>query len=185
MPPTCCRGCGASSARRSGPSGWRRRALEATHLSDGYVEVEPAAHARLQLAASALLLGDEAEAARRLDELTAGGLGGVAFGWRVELHRLELATQLGLAGADELLAQATRYGSAKYRALALAHLGRVEEAVAEASDTGSDLLVARVAGEPAASRAAERIAARLEPEHRAGFLERGEWRAWRARASRR
>ncbi|MGH9139226.1 MAG: ATP-binding protein, partial [Acidimicrobiales bacterium] len=152
-------------------------ALDATLLPDGHVEAEPAAHARLQLAESALLLGDDAEAARWLDELSASGLAGVAFGWRVELHRLELATRLDPAHADELLAQATKYGSAKYRVLALAHLGRNEDAAAAASATGSDLLLAQVGPEPVAAKAAERVAAGLTAEHRAGFLERGRWRA--------
>jgi hypothetical protein len=69
-----------------------------------------------------------------------------------------------------------RYDSAKYRALALAHLGRNGEAVAVASTTGSDLLVARVGPEPMAGQAAERIAGSLSADHRAGFLERGAWR---------
>jgi hypothetical protein len=153
-----------------------QRALEATDLAGGHVEVEPAAHSHLQLAECALLRGDEAGAAARLEALAEGGFAGVAFGWRAELQRLELASRLEPGRAEELLAQATRYGSAKYRALALAHLGRIDEAVAAASGTGSDLLVARVGSEAGAADAAERIAAGLDPELRAGFLERGLWR---------
>lgn len=152
-------------------------ALDATLLPDGYVEAEPEAHARLQLAESALLLGDEAGSARWLDELSVTGFAGVAFGWRIELHRLELAARLDPSHGDELLGQATKYGSAKYRALALAHLGREDDAVAVASTTGSDLLLAYVGPESMATQAAERVAARLTAEHRVGFLERGRWRA--------
>lgn len=154
-------------------------ALEATLLPDGYVEAEPAAHARLQLAESELLLGDEAEAARWLGELSETGLAGVAFGWRVDLRRVELGARLDRARGEELLAEATKYGSAKYRALALAHLGRADEAASVASTTGSDLLIAHVAPEPVATRAAERVAARLDPQHRARFLERGHWASTR------
>ena len=51
-------------------------------------------------------LGDEAAAARWLDELTAPGSRVSAFGWRVELHRLELESRLDPARAEELLDQA-------------------------------------------------------------------------------
>lgn len=162
-----------------------REALDTSRLPDGFVEAEPAAHARLQLAESALVLGDEAEAARWLGELSETVLDGVAFGWRVELHRLELLARLDPVNGDELLAQATRFGSTKYRALGLAHLGRNDEAAAVASATGSDLLVAQVGPEPMAAQAAERVAGRLTPEHRARFLERGGWQATRLRNDRR
>jgi tetratricopeptide (TPR) repeat protein len=156
-------------------------ALDDAHLADGYIEAEPAGHSRLQLAESALLLGDHAGAAAWLDELSISGPGGVGFGWRVELQRLEIRSGLDPSRGEELLAQATRYGSAKYRALGLAHLGRFDEALAVATSTGSDLLVARAGPEPAALAAAERIAARLRVEQRAGFLERGVWRRGVAR----
>jgi class 3 adenylate cyclase/DNA-binding SARP family transcriptional activator/tetratricopeptide (TPR) repeat protein len=158
-------------------------ALEATILSDGYVEAEPAAHARLQLAESALLAGDDAGAAQWLGHLSDAGLASVAFGWRIGLHRLELAARLDPTEGEALLAGATRYGSAKYRALALAHLGRHDEAVAVASTTKSDLLVAHVAPTPMAVQAADRVAARLSVEHRAGFLARGQWQVVAARIS--
>jgi DNA-binding SARP family transcriptional activator len=154
-----------------------QEALDASRLPDGFLEAEPAAHARLQLAESALLLGDEGGAERWLIELSESGLAGVAFGWRVELRRLELASRLDSTNAEELLQRAITYDSAKYRALALAHLGRREEAAEVASTTRSDLLTAYVAPAPAAARAAERVAARLSPEHRTGFLERGPWLA--------
>jgi len=150
-------------------------ALDTSCLPDGYVEVEPAAHARLQLAECALFVDDEAEAARWLDELSHTVLDSVAFGWRVDLHRLELQARLEPGRAEELLAMASKYGSLKYRALALARLGRHEEAAKVASATKSDLLLAHVAPEPEATRAAERIAERLRPEDRARFLERGSW----------
>jgi tetratricopeptide (TPR) repeat protein len=152
-------------------------ALDTSRLPDGYLEIEPAAHARLQLAGAALRLGDEAAAARWLDELTAPEYTGVAFGWRVELRRLELESCLDPARAEQLLEQAMKFGSAKYRALALGHLGRREEAATVASTTGSALLLAHVAPESAATAAAERVAFGLHPEHRSLFLERGSWRS--------
>jgi class 3 adenylate cyclase/DNA-binding SARP family transcriptional activator len=158
-----------------------REALEASLLPDGHVEAEPAAHARLQLAEAALLCGDDGEAARWLDELSNTVLASVGFGWRVDLHRLELAARLDPSCGEELLAQATRYGSSKYRALALAHLGRHDDASEVARTTGSDLLVAHVGHGPMAALAAERVAARLTNEHRVQFIERGSWRADSAR----
>jgi hypothetical protein len=123
-----------------------------------------------------LLLGDETGAGRWLADLDGVGLAGVAFGWRVALRQAELAARLDPSRADELLVLAAEHGSTKYRALALAHLERREEAVQIAASSGSDLLVAQVAPAPVAEEAAARVAARLTPEHRAGFLERGRWR---------
>ncbi len=151
-------------------------ALERSRLPDGYVEAEPAAHARLQLAECYIVLGDGTEAARWLGELSDTVLAGVAFGWRVELQRLELQTRLDSSVGEELLDVATRYHSTKYHALALAHLGRHDEAATAAGTTGSDLLVASVAPGPLALQAAERVAGGLRAEHRAMFLERGRWR---------
>ena len=153
-----------------------QEALDTSRLPDGYLEVEPAAHARLQLAESALQLGDETEAARWLDELAETVLSWVAFGWRVELHRLEVLSRLDPGHAEQLLGLATKFGSAKYRALALARLGRSDEAAAVASTTGSDLLVAHVAPAAMAKQAAERVAGRLSVQQRSRFLERGGWR---------
>jgi tetratricopeptide (TPR) repeat protein len=153
-----------------------QQGLEATLLPDGYVEAEPAAHSRLQLAESALQVGDVADAARWLAELADTGLAGVAFGWRVELHWLEVEARLESARAEELLARADERGSLKYRALALAHMGRRSEALEVASATGSALLVAHVADDEVARRAAESVAATLPVEDRNQFMEQGAWR---------
>jgi DNA-binding SARP family transcriptional activator len=151
-------------------------ALESCELPDGYIEAEPAAHARLQLAESTLLLGDQSAAARWLEDMEGAGIASVAFGWRVALRKTELATRLDPGRAEELLTLAADCGSAKYRALALAHLGRRQEAAELAASIGSDLLIAQVAPEPVAEKAAARIAIRLDPEHRSAFLMQGRWR---------
>ena len=152
---------------------YAQEALETSQLRDGHVEAEPAAHARLQLAESALALGDEADAGRWLTELREHETDSVAFGWRIDLHRLEVQTRLDPADAEKLLDLSTERGSAKYRSLALAHLGRRDEAYALAATTGSDLLVAHVAPAEAAEAAAERIALRVPPELRDDFMRRG------------
>lgn len=155
--------------------------LESARLPDGYLEAEPDAHARLGLAESYLQLGDQSKAAQWLDELNDTVLASVAFGWRVEVHRLDLRARLDPASGEELLTHARRYGSAKYGAFALSHLGRAVDAAELATTTGSDLLVAHVAPEPAASAAAERIAARLPAAYRSDFLDKGRWRSSRPR----
>ncbi len=74
----------------------------------------------------------------------------------------------------ELLLQLSRERrSSKYEALALAHLGRHDEAAAAAAATGSDLLLAEVAPAPAARAAFDRLAAALPSELREGFTTRG------------
>lgn len=152
------------------------QALEATNLPDGYVEVEPAAHARLQLAESSLMLGDLDGAARWLAELEDTALSQVAFGWRVELHRIDVRANLEPDLAEPLLDLARTYGSAKYEALAFRHLGRHDDALAAAQRTGSQLLVAHVGPPGIATAAADRVASALPADARAGFVERGSWR---------
>jgi tetratricopeptide (TPR) repeat protein len=152
-------------------------AAEALELSTGpRLEGEPAANALLGLAESALLAGDEGEAARRLGDLAPLQVESVGFGWRIDLLRLELLTRMdGGAGADaeELLARARRHEATKYVALGLAALGRVDDAVAAAQRTGSPVLVARVAPGPLARAQVEAIAAGLPPELRDRFVRRG------------
>jgi hypothetical protein len=153
--------------------GHAQQALETSRLRDGHVEAEPAAHARLQLAESALMLGDEAEAGRWLTELREHEADSVAFGWRIDLHRLDVQAKLDPEHAEELLDRSTERGSAKYRSLALAHLGRRDEANALATTTGSDLLLAHVAPAEVAAAAAGRLARRLPPELREDFMRHG------------
>jgi DNA-binding SARP family transcriptional activator len=148
-------------------------ALDTAKTPDGEVESEPAANALLALAESAHLVGDDGEAAHHLDAITPLLTDRVAFGWRIELRRLELRSRMASTTAEELLELSRLHGSAKYEALALSYLGRPEEALATAEATGSEWLVARVAPEPAARRHAEHLAADLPVELRAGFVERG------------
>jgi len=147
-----------------------RQALDTSRLSGGRVEAEPAAHALLQLAECALMLGDEADAARWLSELEEQAADSVAFGWRIDLHRLEVQARLDPSDAEDVLERATEHGSARYRALALAHLGRRDEAHAVAMTTGSDLLVAHTAPSGPAGAARDRLVERLRPELRDAFV---------------
>lgn len=151
-------------------------ALETTHLPDGSTETEAAAHARLQLAETALALGEETEAIGWLDALSAPELDAVAFNWRIELHRLALLARLNRDRAEELSTLAASYGSLKYQAIALALLGRRDEAMEVASATRSTLLMATVGPPEVAEQAAHRLAGTLAPDDRTRFVERGGWR---------
>jgi len=93
--------------------------------------------------------------------------------WRALLRQAELASRLDPAVAEDLLAAARSAGSAKYQALALARLGRQQEAAQVAAALGSDYLLAQVAPGPAARAALDRLAAALPAELRAAFLARG------------
>ena len=75
--------------------------------------------------------------------------------------------------AELLLEMARLNGSSKYEALALAQLGRREEAITVARRTGSLYLLARVGPEHEAKAAVERLAAKLPDTLRANFLRRG------------
>ena len=134
----------------------------------------PGLHAQLALAENALVAGDDAEAAGLLDR--AAGQLDRPFGyrWRVELRHAELASRLDPPAAEALLELARTHGSAKYQALALARLGRRDEATRIATPVGSDYLLAQVAPPAPARAAVDRIAAALPPDLRPAFLERGQ-----------
>jgi hypothetical protein len=75
--------------------------------------------------------------------------------------------------AEALLHHARTYSSAKYEALALHGLGRVEEAADIATATGSDLIIGQLGDPVARAAAVERIADSLPPELRASFVTSG------------
>ncbi|HVD15441.1 MAG TPA: AAA family ATPase [Actinomycetota bacterium] len=152
----------------------RDLALRATELAGGSdAGSHPALHAWLGLAECALVGGDEAEAGRLLQQ--AAGMLDLPLGyhWRARLRHAELAARLVPDEAEGLLATARVAGSAKYEALALARLGRHQEAARVAAPVGSDYLLAEVAGGAAAGAALDRLAAALPADLRAGFLARG------------
>ena len=172
-------------ARAATTGSWLWRELgdlgRARDLADRAVELlgpaatatHPGLHAQLALAECALDAGEVGEAAGMLER--AGGQLDRPFGyrWRVELRHAELRSRLEPAVAGGLLELARTYGSAKYQALALARLGRAEEAVRVAAPLGSDCLLAQVAPERQARAALDRMAAALPPDLRPAFAQRG------------
>jgi tetratricopeptide (TPR) repeat protein len=139
-------------------------ATEATH---------PGLHAQHALAETALVAGDHAEAAARLERAGAQLARPFGYRWRVELRHAELTSRLDPPAAEGLLHLARTYGSAKYQAIAMARLGHRDEAARLAAGSGSDYLLAQVAPAAQARAAVDRIAAALPPELRPGFLDRG------------
>jgi hypothetical protein len=173
-------------ARAATTGSWLWRELgdlgRARELADRAVDLlgpattgtHPGLHAQLALAECALLAGDPVAATGLLER--AGGQLDHPFGyrWRVELRHAELTSRLDPPAAEALLELARTHGSAKYQALALARLGRRDEATRIAAPVGSDYLLARVAPPAQARAAVDRIAAALPPGLRPAFLERGQ-----------
>ena len=120
-----------------------------------------------------MLRGDETTATAHLERVDALALLDLAFTWRWELRGIALRARMEPARADELRDLARARGCRKYEALALAALGRAEEAAAVARPLGSDLLLTHVAPVAEARAAAERVAARLPAELRKTYVLRG------------
>jgi DNA-binding SARP family transcriptional activator/tetratricopeptide (TPR) repeat protein len=150
-----------------------RAVAEARDVSAGTLQIEQELHGILARAECALLAGDEGAAGDLVAE--AGPLlsNWLPFRWRAELRYLELRCRLVPGEGEHLLDLARQRRSRKYEALALAHLGRHEEAAAVATATGSDLLVAEVAPPGQAQEAFDRLAGSLPGELRDSFVTRG------------
>jgi hypothetical protein len=131
----------------------------------------PGLHAQHALAETALVAGDQAEAAALLERAGAQLARPFGYRWRVELRHAELISRLDPPAAEGLLHLARTYGSAKYQALAMARLGHRDEAARLAA--GSDYLLAQVAPAAQARATVDRLGAAVPPELRPGFLERG------------
>jgi tetratricopeptide (TPR) repeat protein len=172
-------------ARAATTGSWLWRELgepgRARELADRAVELlgpaatgtHPGLHAQLALTECALLAGDHGQAAALLER--AGGQleRPFVYRWRAELRHAELASRLERPAAEAVLELARTYGSTKYQALALARLGRGQEAARLAAASGSDYLLAQVAPPAQARAAVDRMAAGLAPKLRPGFLGRG------------
>jgi DNA-binding SARP family transcriptional activator/tetratricopeptide (TPR) repeat protein len=146
---------------------------EAREVKAGSLQVEQELHGLLGLAECALLAGDETTAAGLVEESEPLLSTWLPFKWRAELRYLDVRCRLVPEEAERLLELSVARRSRKYEALALAHLGRHEEAAEAATATGSDLLLAEVAPAPAARAAFDRLAGALPSELRDGFVKRG------------
>ncbi|HJV08245.1 MAG TPA: tetratricopeptide repeat protein, partial [Acidimicrobiales bacterium] len=147
--------------------------VEAREVKAGSLQVEQELHGLLGAAECALLAGDETTAGALVDESAPLLSTWLPFKWRAELRYLDVRCRLVPEEAEHLLDLAVERRSRKYKALALGHLGRHEEAAAAAESTGSDLILAEVAPAPAARAAFDRVAAALPSELRDGFVTKG------------
>ena len=146
--------------------------VEAREVQAGSLQVEQELHALLGVAECLLLAGDDAGAAGATAEAAPLLSTWLPFKWRADLRYRGVRCRLVPGEAEELLDLARRRRSRKYEALALAHLGRHEEAAAAATGTGSDLLLVEVAPAGQARAAFDRLAAALPSELRDGFVTR-------------
>ncbi len=164
------------------PERAREAAEQAVALVGGATASHPGLHARLGLAECLLLAGDRGGADRALTTVAADWEPDLPYRWRLELRQIELSSRLRPELAEHLLDRAGAAGAAggaKYQALALARLGRREEAEGLALRVGSDALLAEVAAPARAQAALRRISARLPAELREPFMERGRLAALR------
>lgn len=150
--------------------------VEAREVKAGSLQVEQELHGLLGAAECALLAGDDDAAGALIDESRPLLSTWLPFKWRADLRYREVRCRLVPEEAEELLELSVERRSRKYQALALAHLGRHDEALAAALATGSDLLVAEVAPYLQAQAAFDRLAAALPSEMREGFVSRGRLR---------
>lgn len=150
-----------------------RQAVDLARSGGGALELEQELHALLALADCDLLDGRDDDAGACVEAAAPLLKVSLPFRPRAEMRLIEMQARWEPERAEELLAHARRFRSAKYEALALTHLGRAEEAAVAAAHTGSDLVVATVGtpGERAAAR--DRICAGLPTDLRGAFLTRG------------
>ena len=146
---------------------------EAREVKAGSLQVEQELHGLLGAADVALLAGDVDAAAAMVAEAQPLLSTWLPFKWRADLRYRDVRCRLVPEEAEELLDLSRQRRSRKYEALALAHLGRHDEAAVAAGATGSDLLVAEVAPPTQARAAFDRLAAAVPSELRDGFVTRG------------
>ncbi|WP_214370512.1 ATP-binding protein [Pseudonocardia sp. H11422] len=149
------------------------QAVDLARRGGGALELEQELHAMLAVADCDLLLGRDDDAAAAVEAAAPMLDRSLPFRPRAAMRLLEMRSRWDPRQAEALLAEARCYSSSKYEALALARLGRAEEAAAVAGSTGSDLLIAQL-GAPDAQRAAVgRIAESLPGELRESFVSAG------------
>ncbi|MDD7938276.1 AAA family ATPase [Actinomycetospora lutea] len=148
-------------------------AVDLAHRGGGALELEQELHALLARADCLLLAGKDDDAGATVEEAAPLLRRSLPFRPRAAMRLLEMQARWEPERAEELLATARTYRSAKYEALALTHLGRPQEAASAALRTRSDLVVAQVGAPSARGPARDRIAAALPAELRPRFVEHG------------
>ena len=148
-------------------------AVEASERGGGALELEQGLHAALALADCRWAQGRDDEAGQLVEQARKLFEQPLPFRARAWLRLLEIQARLDPSVAEDLFDRAREFSSPKYEALALAHLGRAEEAAVVASRTGTDLMVAQLGHRSDALTAIERIAASLPAEMHDTFIRGG------------
>ncbi|MDN5916671.1 MAG: AAA family ATPase [Pseudonocardia sp.] len=148
-------------------------AVDLARRGGGALELEQELHALLALADCDLLDGKDDDAGAGVEAAAPLLAVSLPFRPRAEMRLLEMQARWEPERAEQLLAHARSFRSAKYEALALTHLGRDEESAAAAARTGSDLVIASTGARSERSRSRDRICAALPTEMRTDFAERG------------
>ena len=148
-------------------------AVELAHRGGGALELEQELHALLAVADCDLLLGRADDAAAAVEAAAPMLERSLPFRPRAAMRLMEMRARWEPHQAEALLRHARTYSSAKYEALALHGLDRVEEAADIAIATGSDLIIGQLGDPVARAAAVERIACSLPPELRASFVASG------------
>ncbi len=148
-------------------------AVELARRGGGALELEQELHALLALADCDLLDGKDDDAGAGVEAAAPLLAVSLPFRPRAEMRLIEMQARWEPERAEDLLAYARRFRSAKYEALALTHLGRHTEAATAAARTGSDLVVASVGATPSRAAARDRICAGLPADLRTAFVARG------------
>jgi tetratricopeptide (TPR) repeat protein len=148
-------------------------AVELARRGGGALELEQELHALLALADCDLLDGKDEDAGAGVEAAAPLLAVSLPFRPRAEMRLIEMQARWEPERAEDLLAYARRFRSAKYEALALTHLGRDAEAATAADRTGSDLVVASVGATSTRASARDRICAGLPAELRTAFVARG------------
>ncbi len=145
-------------------------AVELAHRGGGALELEQELHALLALADCDLRVGRFDDAGARVEAAAPMLERSLPFKPRATMRLLELRARFDPTWAEALFEEARTHSSPKYRALALAHLGRTEAAARVAGRIGSDLLVGRLGSQVDRRAARDRIARALPAALRTSYL---------------
>ncbi len=163
------------------------RAVEAAQRGGGALELEQGLHAVLAMAECSLEEGDVDGAGLLVEQAVPYLDSPLPYRARAHMRLLEMQARFEPVRAEELLGLARRSSSTKYEALALWHLGQLEEAERVAIGIGSDQLLAQVGAPTEAWQAILRIAEALPPDQRELFMTSGRlpalWRSTTGRVS--
>ena len=161
------------------------RAVEEAERGGGALELEQGLHAVLAVAECELSGGHFDDAGARVESALPFLNQPLPYKARARMRLLEMQARFDPARAEDLLGLARRHSSPKYQALAMWHLGSLDEAARIAREVRSDQLLAQVGTPDEAWAAITRLAALLPREDQERFMTVGRLpEQWRERTGR-